>query len=257
MTSRSPSPAGAPSSPAIGAHSSREARTGQLHSPTCSLPAPLRGERHRGAPQERGRPRRIGQLTVTPVASLDWRGSESDQVAWVVEGVGARIIHCGDTMWHGDWWGIARERGPFGLAFLPVNGTIATFEGYEADVPVTLTPEQTVEAGAILGATAVCASHYELFDDPPTYVEQRDIAGRFVRAAARRGLTAHLPGVGEVVPLVTRRGGKAAWPKPPSAFGPSYRGGEGRRRAQAQRTPVSSSERAQTRWASSVLRRRL
>ncbi|MEV7130137.1 hypothetical protein [Streptomyces sp. NPDC093260] len=50
--------------------------------------------------------------------------------------------------------------------------------------------EQAVEAGAILGTTAICASHYELFDDPPTYVEQRDIAGRFVRAAARRGLTA-------------------------------------------------------------------
>lgn len=30
---------------------------------------------------------------------------------------------------------IAREHGPFDLAFLPVNGTIATFEGYEADVP--------------------------------------------------------------------------------------------------------------------------
>ncbi|MDQ0791399.1 MBL fold metallo-hydrolase [Streptomyces sp. B3I8] len=161
-------------------------------------------------PQERGRARRIGPLTVTPVASLDWRGSESDQVAWVVEGAGTRIIHCGDTMWHGDWWKIARDHGPFDLAFLPVNGVIAKFEGYEADVPVTLTPEQAVEAAAVLGATAVCAIHYELFDNPPTYVEQPDIAGRFVRAAAKRGLIAHLPGDGEAVPLVTRRAGRAA-----------------------------------------------
>jgi L-ascorbate metabolism protein UlaG (beta-lactamase superfamily) len=158
-------------------------------------------------PQERGRARRIGPLTVTPVASLDWRGSESDQVAWVVEGGGARITHCGDTMWHGDWWQIARNHGPFDVAFLPVNGVVARFEGYEADVPVTLTPEQAVEAAAVLGATAVCAIHYELFDNPPTYVEQPDIAGRFVRAAAKRGLTAHLPGDGEAVPLVTRREG--------------------------------------------------
>ncbi len=41
VTSRSPSPAGVSSSPVIGACSSREARTGQLRSPTCSLPAPL------------------------------------------------------------------------------------------------------------------------------------------------------------------------------------------------------------------------
>jgi L-ascorbate metabolism protein UlaG (beta-lactamase superfamily) len=154
-------------------------------------------------PQELGRPRRIGPLTVTPVASLDWRGTDSDQVAWVVEGAGARIIHCGDTMWHGNWWQIARDHGPFDVAFLPVNGVIAKFEGYEVDVPVTLTPEQAVEAAAALGATAACAIHYELFDNPPTYVEQPAIAERFARAAAKRGLTAHLSGDGETVPLTT------------------------------------------------------
>jgi L-ascorbate metabolism protein UlaG (beta-lactamase superfamily) len=46
-------------------------------------------------PQELGQSRRIGSLTVTPVASPDWRGTDSDQVAWVVEGAGTRIIHCG------------------------------------------------------------------------------------------------------------------------------------------------------------------
>ena len=66
--------------------------------------------------------------SVTPVASLDWRGTDSDQVAWVVEGAGARIIHCGDTMWHGNWWQIARDHGPFDVAFLPVNGVIAKFD---------------------------------------------------------------------------------------------------------------------------------
>lgn len=151
--------------------------------------------------QELGQPRRIGGLTVTPVASLDWRGTDSDQVAWIVEGAGRRIIHCGDTMWHGNWWQIARDHGPFDVAFLPVNGVIARFEGYEANVPVTLTPEQAVEAAAVLGATAACAIHYELFNNPPAYVEQPDIPERFRRAAETRGVTPHLVPDGEAVPL--------------------------------------------------------
>ncbi len=151
-------------------------------------------------PQELGQPRHIGPLTVTPVPSLDWRGDDSDQVAWVVEGAGRRVIHCGDTMWHGNWWRIAREHGPFDVAFTPVNGVIARFEGYEANVPVTMTPEQAVEAAAVLGAHTVCAMHYKLFNNPPTYVEQPDIEERFHRAAEARGITAVMVADGEPVP---------------------------------------------------------
>jgi L-ascorbate metabolism protein UlaG (beta-lactamase superfamily) len=151
--------------------------------------------------QELGEPRQIGPLTVTPARSLDWRGTDSDQVAWIVEGGGRRIIHCGDTMWHGNWWQIARDHGPFDLAFLPVNGVIAKFEGYEANVPVTLTPEQAVEAAVMLGATAVCAIHYELFNNPPFYIEQQDIAERFRHAAGTRGIEPLLMTDGQSVPL--------------------------------------------------------
>ncbi|MDM4719535.1 MBL fold metallo-hydrolase [Micromonospora sp. WMMA1363] len=150
-------------------------------------------------PQELGEPRSIGLLTVTPVTSLDWRGNDCDQVAWVVEGAGRRIIHCGDTQWHGSWWQIARDHGPFDVAFVPVNGVIARFEGYTADVPVTMTPEQAVEAAVALGATTVCAMHYGLFHNPPTYVEQDDIEQRFRRAAGQRGITAAIVADGQPV----------------------------------------------------------
>jgi L-ascorbate metabolism protein UlaG (beta-lactamase superfamily) len=73
-------------------------------------------------------------------------------------------------MWHGNWWQIARDHGPFDLAFLPVNGVVARFEGYEVNVPVTLTPEQAVEAAHALNASAACAIHYELFNNPLTYM---------------------------------------------------------------------------------------
>ncbi|MEU5698231.1 MBL fold metallo-hydrolase [Streptomyces aurantiacus] len=168
------------------------------HAPTAST---LAADGIAAEAQELGQPRRIGPLTVTPVASLDWRGSDCDQVAWIVEGAGARIIHCGDTMWHGNWWQIARDHGPFDVAFLPVNGVVARFEGYEANVPVTMTPEQAVEAAAALNATAACAIHYELFNNPPAYVEQSDIAERFGRAAGERGIVAHLVADGETVQL--------------------------------------------------------
>jgi len=150
-------------------------------------------------PQELGEPRSVGPLTVTPVTSMDWRGDEVAQVAWVVEGGGRRIIHCGDTMWHGNWWRIARDHGPFDVAFLPVNGVIARFEGYEVDVPATLTPEEAVEAAVVLGATTACAIHHGLFDNPPTYVEQPDVEGRFRRAARARGIIPALVAEGEAV----------------------------------------------------------
>jgi L-ascorbate metabolism protein UlaG (beta-lactamase superfamily) len=161
-------------------------------------------------PQELGDPRRIGPLTVTPVTSLDWRGTDSVQVGWVVEGAGARIIHCGDTMWHGNWWQIARDHGPFDVAFLPVNGVIARFEGYDVNVPVTMTPEQAVEAASALGAGAVCAIHYELFDNPPIYTEQLDIVRRFRQAADSRGIIAHVVADGEPVPLPAKTGERSS-----------------------------------------------
>ncbi len=155
--------------------------------------------------QNIGEVRQIGKLAVTPVVSLDWRGTDSDQVAWIIEGGGTRVIHCGDTMWHGNWWQIAREYGAVDIAFVPVNGVIAKFEGYEADVPVTLTPEQAVEAAAVLGASAVCAIHYELFNNPPLYTQQDNIAARVTAAARAKGITPILVGDGESVPTPPRR----------------------------------------------------
>jgi L-ascorbate metabolism protein UlaG (beta-lactamase superfamily) len=146
-------------------------------------------------PQAMRVPRRIGALTVTPVPSADWQGI--DQVAWVVEANGTRMIHCGDTMWHGHWWAIARDYGPFDVAFLPINGVIVRREGFTPTaVPATLTPEQAVEAAAVLGASTACAIHHSTFHNPPYYVEQPDAPNRFLAAAAKRGIKAVLPADG-------------------------------------------------------------
>lgn len=72
--------------------------------------------------------REIGPFLLSPVPSQDWRGD--DQLGWVIEIGDRRFIHCGDTIWHGQWYEIARRFGPFDVAFLPINGFLARLEGF-------------------------------------------------------------------------------------------------------------------------------
>jgi L-ascorbate metabolism protein UlaG (beta-lactamase superfamily) len=128
-----------------------------------------------------------GPFRLTPLPSHDWRGD--DQVAWMVQIHGHRLIHCGDTMWHGSWYEIARRHAPFQLAFLPINGVRVQLAGFTAtNVPATLTPEQAIEAAVVLEARRTVAIHHGLFHNPPAYVEQHDAQPRMHRAARRRHL---------------------------------------------------------------------
>ncbi|MGH2510669.1 MAG: MBL fold metallo-hydrolase, partial [Ktedonobacteraceae bacterium] len=127
-------------------------------------------------------------ITVRPVLAVD--GFGDDQVSWIVEGDGKRIIHCGDTLWHGNWWRIRRRYGPFDRAFLPINGVIMQFPGLlpTSGIPASMTPEQAAEAGNILKADAVCPIHYGMFNTAPAYAEYPDVQRTFKEAAQQRGL---------------------------------------------------------------------
>lgn len=150
------------------------------------------------APARLWDPVEAGPFRLMAVPSHDWRGD--DQVAWVVEAAGQRLIHCGDTIWHGGWYEIARRCRPLDLAFLPINGVIVRLPGFTAtDVPATLTPEQAVAAAVVLEARRACAIHHGLFDNPPRYREQARAAARFLAAARRRGIDAVVPGDGQAV----------------------------------------------------------
>ena len=97
----------------------------------------------------------LGEFTVTALPAVD--GFGEDQVSWVVETADKRIIHFGDTLWHGYWWYFAKTFGPFDVAFLPINGAVTRFPNMQpSEIPACLTPAQTVAAGSILGAKQVC-----------------------------------------------------------------------------------------------------
>ena len=177
-------------------HCDRELLTRIARNGTIGCHAPivdaLAGDGVAATPLRLGEPHRLGPFTATAVVSLDWRGD--DQVAWILEADGVRVIHCGDTIWHGSWWKIAREHGPFHVAFLPINGVLTQLEGFTpTSVPATLTPEQAVEAAVVLNASTACAIHHGLFHNPPAYAEQPNARERFLQAGHARGIHASAP----------------------------------------------------------------
>ncbi|HEY5757765.1 MAG TPA: MBL fold metallo-hydrolase, partial [Steroidobacter sp.] len=92
---------------------------GALVHPAGTNPLPI-PPRARARPSALWEPQLLGDFTATAVPASDGYGDP--QVSWVVSAGGHRIFHGGDTLWHGHWWRIGRQFGPFDAAFLPVNG---------------------------------------------------------------------------------------------------------------------------------------
>lgn len=144
----------------------------------------------------------IGELEVTAVPAVD--GFGTPQTSWVVAHGDRRVIHCGDTLWHGFWWQIAKRSGPVDLAFLPINGAIVRFDYLEpptSGLPAVLTPEQAAAAAELLGARQAAPIHYGTFHQPPLYVSLPDPEPAFVAAAARRGVATNVLRPGEDIEL--------------------------------------------------------
>lgn len=139
----------------------------------------------------------LGPFTVTAVDAVD--GTGDPQVSWVVASAGVRIVHGGDTVWHGAWWRIAERHGPFAATFLPANGARIAFPHLQpaADVPASMTPQQAVEAARALGAGCLVAIHHGVIEHETFYRPHPDVPGAVARAAAERGLDARVAVAGE------------------------------------------------------------
>ncbi|NUO76578.1 MAG: MBL fold metallo-hydrolase [Lysobacter sp.] len=169
------------------------AQGGTLAYPAGTSPLPL-PPRARARPSALWEPQLLGDYTATPVPASDGYGDT--QVSWVVSAGGRRIFHGGDTLWHGYWWRIGRQFGPFDAAFLPVNGARFGWRKPVSGQPGVLTPEQAVAAATILGARRVVPIHYGV-SGPEEYVEVDDPIGRLRAAARGRELRIHALAPGE------------------------------------------------------------
>lgn len=163
-----------------------------VSTPDAAGPAAAAGFKVRPVPLYE--PALLGDFTATPVPAVD--GSGDPQVSWVVSGGGRRIIHCGDTLWHGSWWQIGRQHGPFDAAFLPINGARFAFRKPVSEVPAVMTPEQAVAAAVVLGARLLVPIHYGVVgaDD---YGEVPDPEGALREAARRRKVAVEIVRPGE------------------------------------------------------------
>lgn len=163
--------------------------------------AELERERLARAPLEAWQRREAAPFVLTALPAVDGLGDP--QVAWLVEADGRRVMHLGDTTFHGYWWRIARRHGPIDLVLVPINGAVISFPHLQPASPLaaTMEPEQAALAAQLLGARTVVPIHYGGYDAPQLYEPVSDPLERFLQASAARGLDARTLELGGEIAL--------------------------------------------------------
>jgi L-ascorbate metabolism protein UlaG (beta-lactamase superfamily) len=126
-------------------------------------------------------------------------GLGDPQISWLVEAGGVKVLHLGDTGFHGYWWRMARRHGPFDVVFAPINGPAVNFPHLQPPSPsaAAMDPEQAALAVELLGAATVVPMHYDGFGIEPWYLPVQDAAERFSAAASAYGYAARFLEPGE------------------------------------------------------------
>ncbi len=140
-----------------------------------------------------------GPFTLTALPAAD--GTGDPQVAWLAEAEGVRVLHLGDTMFHGYWWRMAHRHGPFDAVLVPVNGAVLGFPHRRpaSPLPAALDPEQAAVAVEILGARLAIPIHAEGYEIDGVYQPVPEAAERFAAAAAEHGVPARVLEPGETI----------------------------------------------------------
>ena len=140
--------------------------------------------------------RRVGPFRIIAAPSVD--GFGDPQRCWIVECDGRRILHAGDTLFHGYWWAIAHTVGTLDVAFLPINGPVVEVPHVRpsSPQPAVMLPEEAAVAAHILKARTCVPIHYALLHKPPEYAETPQAAERFSKKAKEL----------DVMPLIATRG---------------------------------------------------
>jgi L-ascorbate metabolism protein UlaG (beta-lactamase superfamily) len=143
----------------------------------------------------------VDGFSLTALPAVDGLGDP--QVSWLVEAGGRRILHLGDTIFHGYWWRMAQRHGPFDVVFVPINGPVVQFphRSPPSGLAAALEPEQAALAGELLGARTVVPIHYDGFDIEPWYRPVPQPKERFLAAASGRPYDARVLAPGHSVEL--------------------------------------------------------
>lgn len=142
-----------------------------------------------------------GPFTFTAVPAVD--GFGDPQVSWAIEAGGVRILHAGDTLFHGSWWLTTLRLGTFDAVFLPVNGARVSLPHRQppSPLPADMDPRQAATAAAILGARLAVPIHYDTLNGPPLYEQVDAPAESFLAAAREAGVAARVLETGETLEL--------------------------------------------------------
>ena len=128
----------------------------------------------------------VGPFSLTALPAVDGLGDP--QLSWLVEADGLRVLHLGDTIFHGYWWRMAQRRGPFDIVLAPVNGAVVNFPHLQPPSPfaAALEPEQATVAAEALGAATLIPIHYGGFEIDPFYLPVADPIERLRAATEER-----------------------------------------------------------------------
>lgn len=141
--------------------------------------------------------RQVGPFRITAAPSVD--GFGDPQRCWIVEAGGVRILHAGDTLFHGYWWSIARAAGPIDVAFLPINGAVVDAPHLHPSSPlnIAMSPEEAAVAAQLLQARVAVPIHYDIVQKISEYVEAPHAADRFSAKARELGVDALIAAPGD------------------------------------------------------------
>ncbi len=144
----------------------------------------------------------IGPFTLTALPAVDGLGDP--QVSWVVEAGGQRLLHLGDTVFHGYWWRMAQRHGQFDVVFAPINGAVVNFPHLQPPSPLAaaMEPEQAAIAGELLNAGTLVPMHYDGFEIDPWYLPVSAPTARFEEAMKGRSFEVNMLKPGEDLELV-------------------------------------------------------
>lgn len=128
---------------------------------------------------------KVGVFTLTAVPAVD--GTGDPQVSWLLEADGKRVLHLGDTMWHGWWWRVRERYGSPDVVLAPINGARLSFPHRQppSPLPGVMEPEQAALAAELLHAHRLVPIHYGAYDLPGIYEPVSDPLKRLAAATDR------------------------------------------------------------------------